>query len=146
MSASNCAEALHNSGCDSRYSVGGIWQRKKTPKITTRLARSDDIIEYFGVPQRGTIQAYVAEMDGMIVGVLGVVGEHGYGKYFCDFKPELQPYLRSITIMRAIKQSMDLVHQYRGPLVSVAEHAEGCRLLNRLGFTHLQGALYGWLN
>lgn len=84
-------------------------------------------------------------MDGMIVGVLGVVREHGYGKYFCDFKPKLQPYLRSITIMRAIKQSMDLVNQYRGPLISVAEHAEGCRLLNRLGFTHLQGALYGWL-
>ena len=145
MPASSSAEALHDSGCDSRYSVGGIREREEAPEIVTRPARSDDIIEYFGAPQRGTIQAYVAEMDGRIVGILGIVRAHGYGRYFCDLKPKLQPYLRSITIMRAIKQSMDLVHQYRGPLISVAEHAEGCRLLNRLGFTYLQGALYGWL-
>jgi hypothetical protein len=87
----------------------------------------------------------VAEIDGEIVGIIGVVREGPIGKYFCDIKPELEPYLRSMSIMRAIKQSMEFVHEYQGPLVSVAEHAEGCRILNRLGFTHLEGALYGWL-
>ena len=149
MSTSSSAEALYDSGYDSGYSVSGIQRQEKAPaavKITTRLARSGDIIEFFGVSQRGTIQAYVAEMDGVVVGILGVVREAGYGKYFCDFKPELQPYLRSITILRAIKQSKDIVLLYEGPLLSVAETVEGCKLLNRLGFTHLQGALYGWLS
>jgi len=84
-------------------------------------------------------------MDGRVVGFIGVVREGPVGKYFCDFRPELQPHLQSIQIMRAIKKSMEFVHKYQGPLVSVAEHAEGCRILNRLGFTHLEGALYGWL-
>lgn len=85
-------------------------------------------------------------MDGQVVGMIGVVQEPEVGKFFVDFLPELQPYLQSITIMRALKASLALCDDYHGPVVAVAEHAEGCRMLNRLGFTHLQGALYGWLN
>ena len=91
------------------------------------------------------MRVIVAEMDGEIVGVIGVVRELDLGKLFCDFKPKLQPYLRSITIMRAVKAAMRFADEYRGPIVAVAEHAEGCRILNRLGWTHLQGELYGWL-
>jgi hypothetical protein len=85
-------------------------------------------------------------MDGQPVGVVGVIRERYFGKFFSDFKPELQPHLRSITIMRAINGALDYADRYRGPVIAVAENAEGCRLLHRLGFTHLQGALYGWLN
>lgn len=92
------------------------------------------------------MKAIVAEMDGKVAGIIGIVREYGYGKYFCDISPELMPHLRSITVMRAIKESMKFCEEYKGPLVAVAEHAEGCRILNRLGFTHLQGALYGWLS
>lgn len=80
------------------------------------------------------------------MGIIGVAREKYFGKFFADYKPELQPYLRSITIMRAVKDSLQFADRYKGPVVAVAEHAEGCRILNRLGFTHLQGALYGWLN
>lgn len=102
-------------------------------------------MNFWGRTHPGTVRAVVAEMNGEIVGVVGVVREGPIGKYFCDFKPELEPHLRSMAILRAIKKSMEFVREYQGPMVSVAEHAEGCRLLNRLGFTHLQGALYGWL-
>ena len=111
----------------------------------TRFATGNDVVAYFGSPHDGTMRALVAVMDERVVGFLGVVREGPAGKYFCDFKPELQPYLRTMPIMRAIKQSMAIVKNYRGPVISIAEHAEGCRLLNRLGFTHLMGAYYGWL-
>jgi hypothetical protein len=91
------------------------------------------------------MRANIAIMDGEIVGVVGVVRERQCGKYFCDFKPELQPHLRSITIMRAIRASLRFCDEYRGPLVAIAADAESCRLLNRLGFTHIDGALYGWI-
>jgi len=91
------------------------------------------------------MRANIAIMDGEIVAVVGVVRERNCGKYFCDIKPELQPYLRSITIMRAVWDSLRFLDQYRGPVVAIAEHAESCRLLNRLGFTHIDGALYGWI-
>jgi len=91
------------------------------------------------------MRANIAIMDGEIRGVVGVVRERACGKYFCDISPELQPYLRSITIMRAIKDSLRFCDDYRGPLVAIADDAESCRLLNRLGFTHIDGRLYGWI-
>ena len=88
----------------------------------------------------------VVSLDGQLSGVIGVVRERNVGKFFCDYRPELQPHLRSITIMRAIKASLRFADQYQGPLIAIAEHAESCRILHRLGFTHLEGAYYGWLN
>ena len=87
----------------------------------------------------------MAELDGELVGCIGVIREQYIGKYFSDFKPELQPYLRSITIMRAVKASMRFVEEYRGPLVAVSEDADSAMILTKLGFTHLQGELFGWL-
>ena len=147
MSTGSSASALHDTGGSSRDRVSGIHSASSSQAlaITTRHARSEDIVGYFGEPQIGTVQAYVAEADGKVVGVIGIIREFGYGRYFCDFRPELQPYLRSIPIMRLLKKSMSLVKAYRGPLISVAEHGEGCRILNRLGFTHLEGAVYAWL-
>ena len=91
------------------------------------------------------MRAVVALLDGEAVGLIGVVRERDFGKYFSEIKPQLQPYLKSITVLRAIKESMEYVRAYRGPVMSTAEHAEGCRMLHRLGFTHLHGAWYGWL-
>jgi hypothetical protein len=133
---------MYDSGSDCEYAVG---RENDKPQITTRFATSDDVLEYWGKPHPGTLRAIVAVQDGKVTGIIGVVREGPVGKYFCDIKPELEPYLTSMPIMRAIKQSMKFVEAYRGPLISVAEHAEGCRILNRLGFTHLDGALYGWL-
>jgi hypothetical protein len=91
------------------------------------------------------MRAIAVEMDGEVAAIVGVVREGPVGKYFTDISPELQPHLRSITILRAIKASMELVKQYRGPVLAIAESVEGCMTLNRLGFTHLDGAYYQWL-
>ena len=141
MPASQSTAALYVTGGDS----GDRECREAAPPILTRLATNKDIIEYYGERQRSTIRAIVAEMNGRVVGIIGIVREQGYGKMFVDVDPELQPPLRSITIMRAVKQAMRFADDYRGPIVAVAEDAESCRIMNRLGWTHLQGALYGWL-
>lgn len=132
---------MHAAGGDRRDGVG----EQDAPEIATRPTTAEDVIEFFGRPQRGTLQAISAVMDGRVVGIVGVSREGEIGKYFCDFKPELRPYLKSIVIMRAVKASMEIVRNYRGPVFSVAEHAEGCRILNRLGFTHSYGVIYEWL-
>jgi hypothetical protein len=91
------------------------------------------------------MKANVALINGEVVGVIGVERQPEFGVFFSDFKPQLQPYLKSITIMRAIKDAMTFVEQYRGPVLSHAATVEGCIVLNRLGFTHMHGAWYGWL-
>ena len=143
MFAGTGTETLHTAGSDSRNRVG--FESIK-PTLEVRLATSQDIEDYYGEPPKGTLRAYVALLDGQVAGFIGIVREQAVGKLFCDFKPELQPYLQSITIMRAVKASMKFAEQYKGPIVAIAEHAEGCRILHRLGWTHLKGDLYGWLN
>lgn len=91
------------------------------------------------------MRGYVAVLDGRVEGICGIIRERNAGKFFADFSPRLKPYLRSVTIMRGVKDALRLCDEYRGPVMAVAEHAEGCRLLARLGFAHLHGAVYGWL-
>ena len=59
-----------------------------------------------------TLRAIVAVLDGKVVGMIGVVQEPEVGKFFVDFTLELQPYLQSITIMRAVKASLALCDDY----------------------------------
>lgn len=91
------------------------------------------------------MRAIAATLGGEVVGIIGVVREGEHGKYFSEFKPELRPHLKRITILRAIKASMEIVRSYRGPVVAVATTGEGCRILNRLGFVHIHGANYLWV-
>ena len=85
-------------------------------------------------------------MDGKVEGVIGVRRDKQWGLYFSDVSPKLRPHLKSITILRLIKDSLRIVDEYRGPVFAIATDAEACRLLFRLGFTHLHGEWYGWLN
>ena len=142
MFTGSSAEACDVIGSDSGDGISGA--SDPTPEILIRQATAEDIRCYYGsVP--GTMRAMVAEMDGELVGLIGVIRATTHGRFFCDFKPELQPYLQSIKIMRAVKAAHRFCDEYRGPIVAVAEHAEGCRILNRLGWTHLDGVLYAWL-
>jgi len=84
-------------------------------------------------------------MDGRCVGLVGIARDKEWGLYFSDYSEELKPYLKSITILRVIKASLDYCRQYRGPVLSIATDADACVLLHRLGFSHLYGAWYGWL-
>jgi len=91
------------------------------------------------------MRAYVAEMDGKIEGVIGLKRDIDHGLYFSDFHEKLRPYLRSVQIMRAVKASMEFVKAYPGPVFTIAEDAESCRILRRLGFEHMTGEWYAWL-
>lgn len=95
---------------------------------------------------RGTVKAYAVTMDGVVHGFIGIIRENGIGKFFTENSAELQPYLKSITIMRALKSSLDWCRAYRGPVVAIAETVEGCITMNRLGFEHMDGVYYGWFD
>lgn len=91
------------------------------------------------------MRAYAAELDGQVAGIVGVVREPAVGKFFADFSPELQPYLKSVAIMRCVKGALRFCDEYRGPVIAIAEHAEGCRILTRLGFENMEGQYFAWL-
>ena len=91
------------------------------------------------------MRAYVALVDGEVCGIVGVSREGGIGKFFADFNDKIEPYIASVAVMRIVKKSLKFCDAYKGPVISIAEHAEGCRILGRLGFTHMDGEYYGWL-
>ena len=140
MFTGGSAETVHDAGGSCGDGVG-----RATEAITVRNATAADILAFYGGPTPGTLRALVAEMDGEVVGVIGIVRERQWGKFFSDSKPKLQPHLKSITIMRAIKRALRFCEEYRGPVLAQAHDAESCRLMHRLGFTHLYGGWYGWL-
>ena len=147
MSTGTSTETLHVAGSNSRDGVG----RKKRPAPhaidpQVRPATAEALAAFYGKRPQSTIRGFVAYLEDKPVGVIGIVREPTLGKFFCDFKPELEPYISSVKMWRAIKKTMKIVEEYKAPVGAVAEHAEGCRILSRLGFTHIDGDFYAWLN
>ena len=114
--------------------------------VAWRCATAKDVLIVYHGAVRSTLKAIVVTLDDDPVGIIGVSREHGIGKYFSEYRDELKPYLRSITVMRAIKASMTFVTDYPGPVYAMAGHKEGARILTRLGFTQITGDLFEWLN
>ena len=133
MLAGSSASTLHDTG-DSRGSHRVAW----------RYATAKDVLIVHKGAVKPTLRAIVVTLDDDPVAILGVSRERGIGKFFADYMDELEPYLPSITVMRAIKASMEFVKDFPGPVYAVAQHAEGARVLTRLGFTHISGDLFLW--
>jgi hypothetical protein len=149
MPASSNTATSFDPGSDSGVRVSREAQQHEAPSsplIESRFATAADIIEYYGAPQRGTMRAFVILLDGKPAGFIGLLREGGIGKYFTEYKPELQPYLKSITIMRALCKALDWCRAYRGPVIAIATTAESCYTMNRLGFEHMEGVYYGWFD
>lgn len=104
------------------------------------------MLAFYGEPHRHSLRANSILMDEEVVAIVGVVRHPEWGIFFTEHKPQLRPYLSSVTVWRAIKDAMTFVQNYKGPVMSIAEHAEGCINLKRLGFDHLYGAWWGWLS
>lgn len=92
------------------------------------------------------MKAFVILLDGKPAGFIGLVREGGIGKYYTEYRDELQPYLKSITIMRALVASLDWCRAYRGPVIAIATTAQSCMTMTRLGFEHIEGTYYGWFD
>ena len=136
MLAGSSPETLHGTG-DSRGNHG---------LVAWRYATVEDVLFVYDGAVKPTLRAIVVTLDGEPAGIIGVSREGGIGKYFSEYRDELKPYLRSITVMRAIKASMKFVTDYPGPVYAMAGHEEGARILTRLGFTQVNGDLFTWLN
>ena len=114
-------------------------------RVIVKTATWADLKEFYPDMRLGTMRALVATLDGKVAGVVGVIRDGDHGRYFSEFHEELQPHLKSMVIMRAIKKSMEWVKAYKGPVLAVAQHDEGARLMTRLGFTRIDGEVFQWL-
>ena len=111
-------------------------------------ATQEDILAYFGEPQRMTLRALVVTLNGTPAGLIGIARQGRMARLFSEFRPELRPYLKSITALRAIKSAAAAVKRSRLPVYAIAQEDEpdAPRILTRLGFVphETQVGVYVW--
>ena len=113
--------------------------------IEWRQATSEDVVGMYGKLPKQTIRAIVVLRNGVPEGIAGVARERGVSKFFSDHKPELKPFLKTITVLRAIKAAQQLVMRYPSVVMAEAQDDTGARLLGRLGFRHIEKEYFAWL-
>lgn len=109
--------------------------------LTWDFASAADIAEYYGGRVYDTMRAVVVKLDGKPVVIIGLAREPERDRLFSDHKPEIADRLKSITVMRALKQVMKWVESSRVPIYAMSE---GSGILEKLGFEQVAGDFYQW--
>lgn len=86
------------------------------------------------------MRAIVVKLDDEPKGIIGLAREASHFRMFSEYKPELEPYLKKITTLRAIKAAMAWAAQSRMTVVASCQFSP--QLLIRLGFVHWDGDTY----
>jgi len=115
-------------------------------RLIGREATAADIRAFYQDRPCPTLKAWVAVLDGEVAGVIGLAREGHRAKYFSEIKPELRPFLKTLTALRTIKASMKLVRASRRQVFAIAQADEpdSHRVLKRLGFVQFDGDVYQW--
>lgn len=107
-------------------------------KLTARPATRADIARWH--PEAScSFRAWVCEVDGMPAGIIGVSLARPAATLFSVAEPELRPFLKSMTVLRLIKQAQSACLATRLPVFALVDPDEGYAatapaILTRLGF------------
>ena len=110
--------------------------------IAWRFASTADIEQYYGERPRESLRAVAIVVDGEPAAIIGMAIERGRMRAFSEYKPALEPHLKSMPVLRAIKAAQQMFAQTSMPIVAVREG--GSVILERIGFDHVDGDTYLW--
>lgn len=112
--------------------------------ITIRPASRADIVEFYGEMLNESMRARVADLNGKVVGIIGLVYKD-YPTLVSTLTPELRPYRK--TILKEAKRFLSEIHQ-TAYAVACPKEKTSQRLLEHLGFEFIrdttEGRLYRW--
>lgn len=109
-----------------------------------RFATAADVEAYYGEQPDQTLRAMVIEKDGAPLAIAGLALEGDRFQAFSEFKPEMEPYLKSMTVLRFVKRVQAMIQA--APLPVVAFSKGDPALLERLGFQKIREGAYLWPN
>ena len=112
--------------------------------LTYRYATAEDLRKFYGEPQRVTTRAVAVLLDGDPVAIIGLAFCAGCAKMFSDTKTAVEPYMRTMTALRAIKFAMTLADECSRDVYAIRQ--EGTDILPRLGFEQVDNEVYRWRN
>ena len=111
--------------------------------VLVRPASKADIIAYRGSPYHESFRGIVAELDGEIIGIAGVL--HGaHLQAFSEISDKLKSYPKSIVI--AAREYRKLLNNYDSPIYAEASSKEktSMKFLKYIGFEHFDKRIYVW--
>jgi hypothetical protein len=110
--------------------------------IAFRPATSADIEKFYGDMPRETLRVLVITLDEEPVGLIGMAVEKGRYRAFSEYKPALEPHLKSMTVRRAMKAAQRMYAEAKLPVYALQEKDSG--ILLRVGFQPISDGVYLW--
>lgn len=111
-----------------------------------RPATRADYREFYGEDPVNTMRAYVAELDGKVVGIGGTMCVQDSVYVFSDMKDELRPF--KVSIFKFAKKVDELLSGLPGVCIANPNEPNSERLLRSLGFEWVSstesGEVYKW--
>lgn len=109
--------------------------------ITWSFASAADVDALYRSRPGETLRAVVIRVDGHPAGIIGLAKEPDRDRLFSEYTEKLEPHLKSMAILRALKTVMAWVQASRVPVYAIAENPA---LLERLGFEKVNDEVFTW--
>ena len=108
-----------------------------------RQATSKDVIEYFGRQFQQSMRGLVAEHEGQLLGVTGVLHTTPL-QAFSEMRPEMSHY--PVTIGKAARRFKAILRGYNAPVYAIPshQHPRARHMLEWMGFEKVNEDLYEW--
>lgn len=116
---------------------------KSRPKPVIRYAKKRDIEALYPDASQ-TFRAIAVEIDGRTLGIGGVYYSGNVLVAFVRIEPELNLY--PVTIWRASKRFIGLIGGRHCIAFADEQKPNAVKFLERLGFQHVEGNKYQWMN
>lgn len=107
--------------------------------IVTRPATASDVAGLHPEVSGSSYRAWAVDLDEQPVGVIGLALTRPRACLFCAFDEALRPYLKSMPVMRLLK-NVEIMFKARGlPVFAIREPNEdkAAGMLERLGFEYI---------
>ena len=109
--------------------------------MEVRNATAADVDAFYGERPAQSMRAIAIVKDEKPLAIIGLAFEGDRFQAFSEYKPELEPHLKSMTVLRAIKQGQAMIAAATLPVVAYSKGNPA--LLKRLGFVEVPGG-YLW--
>jgi hypothetical protein len=108
--------------------------------ISHRYATAEDCRRYYGDDPQRTIHAIVILLDDEPAAMIGLERRRDRFVCFSEFKPELEPHLKTMPVLRALKALKTMIHE--SPLPVIVQNTTNPKLIERLGFIQIQPGVH----
>ena len=111
--------------------------------VVIRPATKEDIIAFKGTPYEQSFKGIVAELDGKIIGIAGVLHTEQL-QAFSTITDEMRKHPKALVL--AARKFRDILNSYNIPVYAVASEDEKNSIgyLEYIGFEYFSGRIYKW--